>query len=256
MLVISGSELVDGLKHEPRLIPGQIHIWQACASASASILPAVAQRLATDERSRASRFRFARDRDSYVLSRGILRQLIAAYTGEQPERIRFHYGAQGKPAIANSDPPGLRFNVSHSGDAILLAFAADRELGVDVERMRNDADFVALAETSFSHEERNAIVALSGDQRASLFYEYWTCKEACIKADGRGLSAPLDQFSIVPSMQGTRWREAAVAVQGVFESAWRIRILETIPGYAAAVAAAGSEWDVVRINLEDVNPRR
>jgi 4'-phosphopantetheinyl transferase len=85
-----------------------------------------------------------------------------------------------------SSEPSLQFNVSHSGDVVLLGFAL-RNLGVDVERRQDGVDFAGLAKTSFSQMEQDTILALTPEKRASLFYEYWTCKEACIKADGRGL---------------------------------------------------------------------
>lgn len=242
------TELTGGIKRELKLLPDRIQLWQVFSSVSHSILATVEPHLIADERTRAQRFRFQRDRDAYVLSRGLLRQLLAAYTGDDPARIQFHYGKHGKPEIAGSD---IGFNVSHSGDAVLLGFALNRELGVDVERMQPDMDFAGLAKTSFSQIEQDAVLALASEQRANLFYEYWTCKEACIKADGRGLSAPLDQFSIVVSAQGPQWREVAGASAGVFDSPWRIRILDTIPGYATAVAAAGRAWDVENMDLQD-----
>jgi len=182
--------------------------------------------------------------------------LLAAYAGDRPAQIRFRYGAQGKPAIASTGNPNLWFNVAHSGDAVLLGFAADREIGVDVEGMQNGMDFAGLAQSSFSPTERDAVLALAPEKRASLFYEYWTCKEACIKADGRGLSIPLGQFSIVESVRGPQWREVAVANPGVFEAALCIRILDTMAGYAAAIAAPGTGWDVVRMDLVDASARQ
>lgn len=242
------SEFLDGPKSELELIPNHIHLWQASVLVPPEILSLLGQVLSSDEQARASRFRFERDRNNYVVSRGLLRRLLAAYTNDDPARILLQYGAQGKPAMANS---ALQFNVSHSGDAVLLGFAIDREIGVDVELMQTGLDFAGLAKTSFSQTEQDAILAQPPDKRAGLFYEYWTCKEACIKADGRGLSAPLDQFSIVASGESSDWREVAVARPGVFASCWRVRILDTISGHAAAVAAAGKGWDLVRMKLED-----
>jgi 4'-phosphopantetheinyl transferase len=253
MPIVSWSDLADGLRRPPKLDPGQIHLWHASVSVPPAISSVLIRDLSDDERARAARFRFQRDRDSYVVSRALLRQLLAAYTGDPPAWIRFGYGAQGKPAIASAGSPSLSFNVAHSGDAVLLGFAADREIGVDVERMQNGMDFAGLAQSSFSLTERDAVLALAPEKRASLFYEYWTCKEACIKADGRGLSIPLGQFSIVESVQGPQWREVAVANPGVFEAALCIRILGTMKGYAAAIAAPGTGWDVVRMDLLDAN---
>ncbi len=124
------------------------------------------------------------------------------------------------------------------------------------ERMQNGMDFACLAQSSFSPTERDAVLALAPEKRARLFYEYWTCKEACIKADGRGLSVPLGQFSIVESARGPQWREVAEANPGVFEAALGIRILDSTAGYAAAIAAPGTGWDVVRMDLVDASARQ
>ena len=135
---------------EPELTPGEIHVWQASVSVPPVTLSFLDGLLSSDEHARAHRFRFQRDRNSYVVSHGLLRQLLAAYTGDQAARILFVYGAQGKPAMANSGNAVVRFNISHSGDAVLLGFALDREIGVDVERTPDGLDFARLSETAFS----------------------------------------------------------------------------------------------------------
>jgi len=231
------------------LLPDQIHIWQGAISDAQASVPAFETLLSADERTRAARFRFQRDRDCYVVSRGILRQLLAQYCGSEADRIRFDYGAQGKPALAEGGAGGLQFNVSHSGDRILFAFALELPVGVDVEYMQSNVDFAGLARSSFSPTERDRLVALDLEHRAGLFYEYWTCKEACIKGDGRGLSVPLSEFSIVPSRRGAQWREVITTSDRIFPAAWSVRIIETSSGYAAAVAAAGHSWDIVELNL-------
>jgi 4'-phosphopantetheinyl transferase len=249
MRVVTWTECLEGTGDQPKLVPGQIHLWQSSVAVSPATLQALEELLSSAERESAGRFRLPRDHDSYAVSRGLLRRLLAAYSGVHAARIQFQYGDQGKPAIAKPGNPSLRFNVSHSGDAVLLGFALDREIGVDIERMREDVDFAGLSRSSFSQTERESVLALDRDERARLFYEYWTCKEACIKADGRGLSVPLDQFSIVASAQGPQCREISVAGPGVFASAMRIRILDAIPGYAAAAAMAGTAWDVVPMRI-------
>jgi 4'-phosphopantetheinyl transferase len=62
--------------------------------------------------------------------------LLGHYLGEPPDALGFGYRDKGKPYLAT--PPGapLRFDVSHSGDLALLAFARDRELGVELEQRR------------------------------------------------------------------------------------------------------------------------
>lgn len=183
----------------PELQRDVIHVWGVHTSVTPGNLQALNSLLDPDESARAANFHFERDRRTFTVSRGCLRLLASAYSATKPGDIQFYYGPQGKPELSSMDSRHLRLNVSHSGEVALLAFGVDREIGVDVEFMRPELDFVSLAETSFSKAEQAAIVALPPDRCADLFYEYWSCKEACIKADGRGLSVPLGQFSIVPS---------------------------------------------------------
>ncbi len=254
MLISSWQELVAHVESVPELEDGQLQVWQMSVSSAHGWLPELKSLLTADECARAARFHFERDHDCYVTSRAVLRLLAARYTGGRPEQIQFRYGTQGKPALANPGARDLRFNVSHSGDTVLFAFASGLEVGVDVEQMHDNVDFAGLAKTSFSPFELDAVLALAPQHRVNLFYEYWTCKEACIKADGRGLSVPLDQFSIIGSSKGTCWRSVATAKHEVFHAALSVRVLETFPGYAVAVAAAGNHWDVVKIDVAIRNP--
>jgi 4'-phosphopantetheinyl transferase len=142
----------------------------------------------------------------------------------------------------------LRFNVSHSGERVLLAFRMGAEVGADIERRRPDLDFAGLAESSFAPEERAAVLTLPPAERANLFYEYWTCKEACLKADGCGLSAPLDGFRIVGSERTPELR-AVIADEALNTfSELQIRTLNAGPDYAAAVAASG-DWDLALMRI-------
>jgi len=250
MLRIRWSELIDGLPYPMELSRDQVQVWQATVTGRPSAFGFLEQLLASDERARADRFHLERDRNAFVVSRGVLRRLLALYTGEPAERTRFLYGPQGKPSI-DTTGRGLQFNVSHSGNTLLLAFGIGRAFGVDVECARNNVDFVALANFSFSTRERAAVLALDPQFRAGLFYEYWTCKEACIKVDGRGLSVPLDQFTIVESSRGPDWRAVDLAAEGVLNPELQICVLSTWTGHAAAVASTGSGWGVTPIKLVD-----
>jgi 4'-phosphopantetheinyl transferase len=151
--------------------------------------------------------------------------------------------------LKNSSSP-VRFNVSHSGERGLLAFAMDRDVGVDIEFKRPDVDFAALARSSFSQRECSAVTALLSPEQAELFYEYWTCKEACIKCDGRGLSVPLDGFSVVQGAQPL-WRAVEADRSALLPPNLRVKILSDEPSYAAAVAAIGSDWDVERFRVSN-----
>jgi 4'-phosphopantetheinyl transferase len=153
--------------------------------------------LTAEERDRAHRFAFDRDRRRFIVSRARLRQLLSMRLAVRPESIELIYGKHGKPALA---PPfadsGLRFNVSHSEDIAVYAFSMGREIGIDVEAVRtiNDAD--AIAARFFSPRENEAYLALDLRDKTRGFFNCWTRKEAFIKAHGDGLSYPLDRFDV------------------------------------------------------------
>jgi 4'-phosphopantetheinyl transferase len=145
-----------------------------------------------------------------------LRRVLAAYLDEEPEEIALTGGEHGKPQLAR-EPKRLAFNLSHSEHLALVAVARDREVGVDVERVKPERDLIALAERALAPEEAAAVREAAGPERVRLFYELWTRHEARLKCLGVGLAAR------------PTWPTPAVAVQA----------LPIDPGFAAALAVAG-----------------
>ena len=89
--------------------------------------------LSRDERDRAASFRFLRDRSRYVVARGLLRTVLGERLGLDPARIEFAYGERGKPCLP--DHP-VRTSTSHSAGMMALAISEGREVGIDVEAVR------------------------------------------------------------------------------------------------------------------------
>jgi 4'-phosphopantetheinyl transferase len=153
--------------------------------------------LSDEERQRASRFAFDRDRNRFVIARARLRQLLAMRLGMRPQSVALKYGAHGKPALAqNCADSNLRFNVSHSEDMAVYAFAFGRDVGIDVEAVRALDDAGSIAARFFSRRENEAFQALALRDKPLGFFNCWTRKEAFIKAIGDGLSHPLDRFDV------------------------------------------------------------
>jgi 4'-phosphopantetheinyl transferase len=155
--------------------------------------------LTPDERARADRFHFDRDRRRFTLARACLRHALAEVTGASARGLRLEYGPFGKPRL----PEGPTFNLSHADDWAAIAIdttGRQRELGIDLEGMRTLPDFERLTETVFSAAERRAISELPADRRIEGFFSGWTRKEAYLKARGDGLQRPLTAFavSVVP----------------------------------------------------------
>lgn len=152
--------------------------------------------LADDERARAARYRFEKDRVQYLLTRGALRWLLGAYAGLPPESLRFQYNAKGKPSLDPAHGSDIEFNVAHSQGLALLAFAKRRRVGIDVEFLSRPLEFEELAERFFSAAEVQALRALPNELRRNAFFACWTRKEAYLKARGAGLSLALNQFDV------------------------------------------------------------
>ena len=151
--------------------------------------------LSPDERERADRFVFARDRDRFVAGRAFLRLLLAQYLGCEPRALRFRYGPNGKPALAD-ERSDLHFNLAHSGALAVCALARGSELGVDLERLRPIRDAEGVVRSAFSPREVARLESLPETARLRAFYEGWTRKEAFLKALGHGLARPLDSFDV------------------------------------------------------------
>jgi 4'-phosphopantetheinyl transferase len=192
--------------------------------------------LSADERSRAGRFAFERDRRRYIVARARLRQLLGERLGVAPESLQFVYNPHGKPALARR--PGqrdLRFNVAHCGEVAAYAFAGGREVGVDVEAVRELPDADDIAMRFFSRRERAAYMRLPAQERPQGFFNCWTRKEAFVKALGEGLSHPLEAFdvSLAPGKPARLLRVGRVPAS---RCGWTLSSFVPGPGLVGAVA--------------------
>lgn len=175
----------------------EVHVWLAPLPAPAADIPRLSSFLSSDEKDRAERFRLKRHRNTFIFTRGTLRALLANYLGVFPAGLHFAYAAHGKPSLAlPQTAPTLAFNLSHTEGMAVFAFARDRRLGIDVEKVRSDFDVEPIAERFFSLAELLALRNVPGEHRHEAFFRCWTCKEAYIKALGEGFSHPLHQFDV------------------------------------------------------------
>ena len=155
--------------------------------------------LSPNERSRAERFVFPRDRRRFLAAHCVLRQLLADRCGRLPPSLQFGEGQFGKPFLIDSVP--CAFNLSHSGDFALIGISPDTEIGVDMEVVHHIPDAPALAERNFTFAERAALADATLDQRDVAFLLGWTRKEACLKALGSGLSIGPETFETGLNME-------------------------------------------------------
>jgi len=224
----------------------EVHVWRVDLCREVAHLQSFQQVLAGDERARADRFYFEKDRQHFIVARGLLRILLGRYLNKQPHRLQFCYGPHGKPALVRElGGDDLRFNLSHSNGLVLYAITRGRELGIDLEYLRSWVSDEQIAERFFSPREVAALRALPDHARQRAFFNCWTRKEAYIKAKGEGLTLRLDQFevSLVPGEPAALLRTYGDPQEA---SRWSLRELAPGPGYVAAVAVEGHSWQLKR----------
>jgi len=224
--------------------PDDIHLWHASLDVAATARVTRLERtLSPDERERAARYRFARDRARYIGARGILRTILGRYLDLDPAGLHFVYGPQGKPALApehGADEDTLSFNLSHAGDIALYAVTRGRRVGVDVEQVVRNVAGSTVPEHTFSPHEVTTLRALPLDEQTAAFFRCWTRKEAYVKALGAGFSLDLTSFDVSlapgepPALLATRPDPTEAA-------RWSLHDVEVGPGYVAALAVEGHD---------------
>jgi 4'-phosphopantetheinyl transferase len=222
-----------------------VHVWRASLIQSEEKLALFATLLSHDEQQRANRFIFERDRQRFITARGVLRVLLGRYLELSPETLQFSYSEHGKPQLAFPANRDIRFNVSHSHELALYAFARSREIGVDVEHINEHRSTQAIAERFFSEREVETFLSVPRDQRVEAFFNCWSRKEAYIKGRGQGLSFSLRRFdvSLVPgsAAQLLDCREPG----NESTPKWSLKEINARPGYAAALAVEGeASWQL------------
>lgn len=181
----------------PLLLDKEVHVWRANLSLSEAELHRSRSHLSEDEQNRASRFHFAKDRESFTAARALLRDLLGGYLDRPPMSLVFEYGPQGKPRLAlQATADSIGFNLSHSSSLALVALTRRLAIGVDVELIRERENWEDLAARFFAEEEVLQLRALPLSARTSEFFRFWTRKEAYVKGRGHGLSIPLNRFSV------------------------------------------------------------
>jgi 4'-phosphopantetheinyl transferase len=236
------SDAAFQLRARLTLPENEVHLWRVDLSAVAAEEPKWQQILSAEERARASRFHFSRDRQYFTATRALLRVILAGYIASEPAELVFRYAEKGKPSLSpHHSGNQVEFNVSHSGTRALLAFARGRALGIDVEQIRENFEPEALAVRFFSAHEQSHLAALEPSQKYQGFFRCWTRKEAYIKAEGSGLSLPLPQFdvSLKPgdenALLATRPHDAEAGL-------WSLREIPAGDGYVAALCVQGHGW--------------
>jgi 4'-phosphopantetheinyl transferase len=203
--------------------------------------------LSLDEKARADCFHFAKDRNRYVVGRGLLRQLLGKYLRQEPAGLEFSYGPFGKPSLSGPNASsGLSFNLAHSAGLVMYAISKQRNLGIDVELIKPESAGEDIARRYFSSLEVRDLLALPPEARVQAFFHCWTRKEAYLKATGMGLQTPLDSFSVslVPD-QHTQFL-------GGVEPQWNLASSQPAEGFVAALAYDGAPCPIQYFPIDSV----
>jgi 4'-phosphopantetheinyl transferase len=232
-----------------RLVLGEVHVWRLDLNIPAAVVSQLNRTLDEDERAQVACLLFDADRSHFVAAHGYVRRLLGSCLGLTPEALRYDHDPHGKPRIRiglRDTKTPLRFNLSSSDDTALLAVSLDREVGVDVEKVRTERDSIGIAERFFSPREAAALRRLADQRQVPAFCRCWTRKEAYVKATGDGMFLPLNSF--VVSIDSPYVPLAREKPEAVFSSAgevsqrrWKMIGLPESAGFTAALVVESDE---------------
>lgn len=215
-------------------LEASVQVWVVRLDDASVDLERGRELLSPDERERAARFKFERHRRRYLIAHIALHEILSRYLAIEPAHLSFDLGTNGKPKLPQAlAPSGIEFNLSHSNEMALLAVSHGRELGVDIEHVREQFEFQDVAERFFTAKEVTAMRGLPPPLQRQAFFKCWTSKEAFLKAKGTGLSGALDEVEI--SLRGDDQIRITANVPN-----WWLFELDPIAGYEAALVVAGA----------------
>ena len=169
-------------------------IWSVDLKVSPEILAVYFAELNKEEKDRSERFRYTADRTNFIVSRAVLKRLISSRLSLPISEIDFKKNRFGKPRLKSNRP--LEFNLSHSGNLALIGITENYRIGIDVEFMKDGLDYLNIAKHHFAPQEYQLLSGQTGSGVKEYFYRCWTRKESFIKAEGSGVSYPLDSFVV------------------------------------------------------------
>jgi 4'-phosphopantetheinyl transferase len=180
-----------------RSLHSENHVWfiDPETVANPSQLEACRSVLSTDEMRRAARLRFPADRHLYLVSHALVRRVLSAYCTIAPQQWLFSCNERGKPEIANSAAPALRFNLTHTHRLAACIVSMGVDCGIDAEHISTRHNPKGVARRMFSPEEVARLEALRDDARLEYFYSGWTLREAYVKARGLGIAFPTHKLA-------------------------------------------------------------
>ncbi|MEN6317165.1 MAG: 4'-phosphopantetheinyl transferase superfamily protein [Syntrophaceae bacterium] len=230
-----------------------VHIWLAVLDLPGKSVEELKRSLSEDEMMRADRFRYEHDRNRFISARGILRLILSGYLSVEPDTISFVYEKDGKPRLQNaSGRADIQFNLSHSEGLALYVFTRGKEAGIDLERIRDFPEMELIVEQFFSVRERALFGTLQSSEKKKTFFNWWTRKEASMKANGKGLSYSLDRIDFLPT-DGKSTGSLKMLRDGGEQARWSIWDVRPAEEFAGAVVVEEGNWNVQYWQWSDEN---
>ena len=188
MLTVAKHRNFEELPHDGGVIVVSVQL-----SGGEGAMQQAAECLSSVELERASRYRFDKDRRSFIASRALLRNCLAYYLATEPRAVAFEYSSEGKPQLHSAQHSAdLQFNLSHTEGLAAIAVTRKLRVGIDVEQTARVVDEIEIAHKYFSAAESEHLRLLPEADRRLEFLSQWTRREAYAKATGRGLSSVLE----------------------------------------------------------------
>jgi 4'-phosphopantetheinyl transferase len=228
---------------DPGTAPGKAAVdvwWCDATELNRAEIGSLAQMLPADQRFAAARLGNDDLRRRYVVAHAMTLDALGCCADPPERRLALARGPHGKPYVAGPRAlRHLRFNLAHSGPMAIVAISADREVGIDIERIRPDIDIIGPARMCFTERELAALAQIPQADRVAAFFSCWTRKEALLKAQGTGLMRPPAEVEVGLGRHDPR----NTGRPGTDTQAWFVAALDLGADYAGAVAVGGSEFE-------------
>ncbi|MDE5123255.1 MAG: 4'-phosphopantetheinyl transferase superfamily protein [Trichodesmium sp. St19_bin1] len=242
--------LLDQAEKKFELSENNVHIWSTNLKLSSDKIEELSTILSPDEKNRANKFYFEKDKNRFIIARGTLRTILSRYLNIEPKKLQFTYSDRGKPYLKNTS---ILFNLSHSQDLALYGITKVNLIGIDLEYIRPMNDAENLAKRFFALQEYNLIRQLPPQKQQETFLKIWTCKEAYLKAKGDGLGGSLEKVEICLTPEKP---VEFFSINGDIEEAshWYLYQFIPQPNYIAAVVVAekNQKLSFWKINNTDI----
>jgi 4'-phosphopantetheinyl transferase len=224
----------------------QVHVWQADLNSFHGFPEDISDHLSPYEIERANNLKFKIDQEHFILRHYLLRLILSKYYNCQPREIRFKYNSFKKPFVESKRSNEIKFNMSSSDDFIIIGLCRNKDIGIDIEKVRQTDNFELIALDNFSNPELEYLNNES--DKTTAFFNIWTRKEAFIKAVGTGIYFPLKSFSVDIDASGNS-ENLKILNHHAESKLWRTMNLKTRDCYTAALAIKSVKFNVLYFQL-------